>query len=100
MNRERLRRLETLVRRLAAALGRKSPPPGKPLKTIHDVIDLLNEQVEAVRNDPLAGALEKARTVAYLSSVASRVMASAQLADRVKLLEAILREREGRKQVP
>ena len=87
----RLQRLEVLVNRLAAA--KRRPPPAKPLKTIHDVIELLDEQVQAVRADPNAGTLEKARLIGYLSSIAGRIIKTGELADYLQLMEELLKER-------
>jgi hypothetical protein len=39
------------------------------LKTAADVLQLLEEQVEAVRAEPEAGTLEKARTIGCLAGV-------------------------------
>ncbi len=50
MIQRRLRRLEVLVERLAAALRGQPAPAPRRLQTAQDVIDLLQEQVEAVRN--------------------------------------------------
>jgi hypothetical protein len=96
MIRDRVRRLEALVGRLAAVLRGDAAPPAQPMKTIHDVIELLNEQVQAVRADRAAGALEKARLLGYLCSTAARVIKTGDLDDRVKLLEAILKVRDAK----
>jgi hypothetical protein len=65
------------------------------LRTARDVIDLLQEQVAAVRDAPEAGPLEKARCLAYLAGVALKAIEAGNLAARVEMLEAVLRQREG-----
>src|SRR5919199_6167981 len=40
------------------------------LKTAHDVLALLEEQVHAIRAEPAAGTLEKARAIGYLAGIA------------------------------
>jgi hypothetical protein len=40
------------------------------LKTARDVLALIEEQVNAVRDEPEAGTLEKARAVGFLAGVA------------------------------
>lgn len=64
------------------------------LQTAHDVIDLLQEQVAAVRADDEAGTLEKARTVGYLAGVALRAIEAGDLAQRLEALEAVLKKRK------
>jgi len=61
-------------------------------------IRVLEEQVEAVRAEPGAGALEKARAVGYLAGVALRAIEAGNLAARIEMLEAVLkqRDRDGR----
>ena len=56
MHKPRLRRLESLVEILEEQLGRgpRSLPPRR-LQTAQDVIDLLQQQVAAVRADRKAG---------------------------------------------
>jgi hypothetical protein len=75
MIQQRLRRLEVLVERLAAALrGSAAAPLPRPLQTARDVIALLQEQVEAIRAAAEAGAVEKARAIGYLAGIARRVI--------------------------
>jgi hypothetical protein len=63
----RLRRIESLLDLLGGLTrGRRTLPPRR-LQTAQDVIDLLQEQVEAVRHESLADPLEKARAVGYLA---------------------------------
>jgi hypothetical protein len=65
------------------------------LKTAADVLNLLEEQVEAVRAEPEAGTLEKARTVGYLAGVALKAIEAGNLAARIEMLEAVLKQRNG-----
>jgi hypothetical protein len=65
------------------------------LQTAQDVIDLLQEQVEAVRGDREAGTLEKARTIGYLAGIALRAIEAGNLVARVEMLEAVLKQRTG-----
>jgi hypothetical protein len=69
------------------------------LKTAADVLALLQEQVEAVRVEPEAGTLEKARTIGYLAGVALKAIEAGNLAARIEMLEAVLkqRNREGKR---
>jgi hypothetical protein len=50
-----------------------SIPLGFKLNTAQDILDLLAEQISAVKN-PLAGTLEKARTIGYLASISLRAV--------------------------
>jgi hypothetical protein len=65
------------------------------LKTAADVLHLLEEQVEAVRAETSAGALEKARTIGYLAGIALRAIEAGNLAARIEMLEAVLKQRNG-----
>ncbi|MFL5340569.1 MAG: hypothetical protein ACJ8F7_10505 [Gemmataceae bacterium] len=64
------------------------------LKTAADVLALLEEQVNAVRADVDAGTLEKARTVGFLGSIALRAIEAGNLAARIEMLEAVLKQRK------
>ena len=69
------------------------------LQTAQDVIDLLEEQVEAVRAEAEAGALEKARTIGFLAGVALKAIEAGNLAARIEMLERVLKQRsEAEKQ--
>jgi hypothetical protein len=92
---DRLRRLEGLLSRLAALLRGRAVPPPRRRQTAQDVIDLLQEQVEAVRADTTAGTLEKARAIAYLAGVARKAIETGTLAARLETLEAVLKQRQG-----
>ncbi len=63
------------------------------LKTAADVLELLQEQVEAVRAEQEAGTLEKARVVGYLAGVALKAIEAGNLAARIEALEAVLKQR-------
>jgi hypothetical protein len=65
------------------------------LKTAADVLELLQEQVEAVRAEPEAGTLEKARVVCYLAGIALKAIEAGNLAARIEMLEAVLKQRNG-----
>jgi hypothetical protein len=65
------------------------------LQTAQDVIDLLQEQVEAVRGEQEAGTLEKARTIGYLAGIALKAIENGNLAARLEALETILKQRSG-----
>jgi hypothetical protein len=70
------------------------PPPVR-LQAAADVLALLAEQVQAVRADTQAGTLEKARTVGYLAGIALRAIEAGNLAARIEMLEAVLKQRNG-----
>jgi hypothetical protein len=65
------------------------------LKTADDVLRLLEEQVEAVRVEQEAGTLEKARAIGYLAVVALKAIEAGNLAARIEVLEAVLKQRNG-----
>ena len=63
------------------------------LKTARDVLALIEEQVNAVRDEPEAGTLEKARAVGYLAGIALKAVEVADLSARVEAVERVLRGR-------
>jgi hypothetical protein len=65
------------------------------LKTAADVLDLLEEQIAAVRGDQEAGILEKARCIGFLAGVSLKAIDVGNLAARVEMLESVLRQRNG-----
>jgi len=94
MLRARIGRLETLLDRLTVALRGTAPAVPRRLQTARDVIDLLEEQVEAVRAETGASTLEKARVIGYLVAIARKSIETGNLAARVEMLETILKLRE------
>ena len=91
MRKQRIRRLETLVERLDAA----DKPPPRRLQTAQDVIDLVEEQVEALRAERWVGTVQKARAIGYLAGIARKAIETGNLAARVEMLEAVLKQRAG-----
>ena len=65
------------------------------LKTAQDVLALIEEQVNAVREEPEAGTLEKARAVGYLAGIALKAVEVVDLSGRVEALEQVLRKRKA-----
>lgn len=64
------------------------------LKTARDVLELIAEQVAAVRAETEAGTLEKARVVGYLAGIALRAVEVADLSDRLEAVEKVLKQRK------
>jgi len=66
---------ELVRQRLGDLLGllKRDPARAKAaVATAQDVIDLLSDQIEAVRLENTAGTLERARTIGFLAGIASR----------------------------
>ena len=63
------------------------------LKTAADVPAVLEMQIDAVRQDARDGSLEKARLIGRLAAVALKAVEAGNLAARVEMLEAVLRQR-------
>jgi hypothetical protein len=59
------------------------------------VLQLLAEQVEAVRAEKDAGTLEKARAIGYLAGISLKAIEAGNLAARIEMLEAVLKQRNG-----
>src|SRR5262249_46802573 len=95
MLKQRVRRLESLVKGAGLAGGKRTNPPPRRLQTAQDLIDLLQEQVEALRADAWAGTLPKARAIGFLAGIARKAIADGQVAARIEMLEAVLKRRAG-----
>jgi hypothetical protein len=65
------------------------------LQRAADVLALLDEQVDAVRNETEAGTLEKARCIGYLAGVALKAIEAGDLAARLEAVESVLKSRNG-----
>jgi len=57
------------------------------------VIDLLSEQIEAVRLEDTAGTLERARTIGFLAGIALKAIETGNIAARLEALEFVLKAR-------
>lgn len=73
--------------------GQTQLPPSFRLKAAQDVLLLLEEQVNAVRDDLEAGTLEKARAIGYLCGIALKAVETAGLEARIEALEETLTQR-------
>jgi hypothetical protein len=89
MIKQRLRRIESILNQ-----GDRPTPPERELQNVQDVIDLLEEQVAAVRAAPWCSTIAKARVIGHLASVARKTMEVGFLAARIEMLEAVLKQRE------
>ncbi len=67
------------------------------LRTASDVLALLDEQVDAVRNETEAGTLEKARCIGYLAAITLKAIEAGNLSARVEALEFVLKNRNGKR---
>ena len=64
------------------------------MRTARDVLELLEQQVDAVRKDAAAGTLEKARTIGYLAGISLRAIEAGDLAVRLEAVESVLNRQE------
>jgi hypothetical protein len=76
-------------------------PGGTPLpaefrlRTAQDVIDLLSDQIEAVRDEEAVGTLERARTIGFLAGIALKAIEAGNMAARLEALESVLKARNA-----
>jgi hypothetical protein len=87
-----VRRVESLE---ARPLARIVPAEPAPLDSPADVLALLEEQMNALRADPLVEPAEKARTLGFLGGLALRAMESRDLVARLEAVERVLKLREA-----
>ena len=65
--------------------------------TARDVLEVLDEQLNAVRLDGSLGTIERARCIGGRAGVLLRAIETAGLEARMEALEAVLSERRGRR---
>ena len=75
--------------------GQTLLPPSFRLKTAQDVLALIEEQVNAVREEPDAGTLEKARCTGYLAGIALKAVEVADMSARLEAVEQVLKRRKA-----
>jgi len=92
----RVGKLEEKVPQVLAVRAVPVPTP-LPLNQPADVLELLAEQVNAVRSDRCADPTERARTLGMLASVALRTMELRDLAARLEAVERVLKLRRDQK---
>lgn len=93
MNRFRLRRIEAILSRLTTPQQESAAVAPRSLRSAHDVIALLHEQIEALRAAWWIGTLEKARAIGYLASISRKAIETGKVAARLEELEAVLQQR-------
>ena len=74
--------------------GQTQVPSEFRLKTAQDILNLLAEQVAAVRDAEDTSVIEKARTIGFLLNISLRAVESGDISSRVEALEAALRHRK------
>jgi hypothetical protein len=74
--------------------GQTRIPSEFRIKTARDVLNLLAEQIQAVRDDVKSGTLEKARCIGYLGGIALKAVEISDLSDRVEAVEKVLKQRK------
>ena len=74
--------------------GTTQVPGAFRLKSAQDVIALLGEQLDAVRDEHEAGTLEKARCIGYLAGIALKAIEAGNMAARLEALEVALKQRK------
>ncbi len=74
--------------------GTSPVPIAFRLKTAADALALIEEQVNAVRQEKEANTMEKARTIGYLASVALKAIEAGNIAARIEMLETVLKQRK------
>ena len=75
--------------------GQTLIPMSFRLKTAQDALALIEEQVNAVREESEAGTLEKARCIGYLAGIALKAVEAADLSARLEAVEQVLRRRKA-----
>jgi hypothetical protein len=71
-----------------------SLPTSFRLKRAEDILNLLSEQIEAVKNEAEAGTLEKARCIGYLAGIALKAVEATNIESRLAAVEEILKGRK------
>jgi hypothetical protein len=61
------------------------------MKTAQDILSLLAEQVAAVRSEPEASTLEKARCIGYLCGIGLKAVECTEIEGRITALENLIK---------
>ena len=98
-NRESNRTYQRDYKRLHRAGDCRTPgqtqlPSEFRLQTAQDILALLAEQIGAVRAEPSAGTLEKARVIGFLAGAALKAVEVSDLSSRLEAMEAVLKARK------
>ena len=88
-----VRRVQDLEGRALARVG--VPADRVPVAVPADVLAVLAEQVNAVRADPSADPVERARTLGFLAGIALRAMEQGETRARLESLERVLKLRQA-----
>lgn len=64
------------------------------IRTAQDVLNLLAEQIGAVRAETSASTLEKARVIGFLAGAALKAVEVSDLAGRLEAMESVLKARK------
>ncbi|QBS38736.1 hypothetical protein E1B22_12585 (plasmid) [Thermaerobacter sp. FW80] len=80
---------------LSQTPGQTPVPAPFRVQVAQRILDILMEQMEAVRNDPEAGTLEKARCISYVAGAALKAVEVADLSARIEALEEALQQQKG-----
>ena len=75
--------------------GQTLVPVAFRLQTARDVLALLEEQVQAVRDADAITTLERARCMGYLAGGALKAIEAGDMAARVEALESVLKRRSA-----
>lgn len=94
------REYQKQYKRMRRTGGRQTPcqtllPMPFRLRTAHDVLILLEQQINAVVGEDAASTLEKARTVGYLAGISLKAVEVTELASRIDSLEMVLKRRKS-----
>jgi hypothetical protein len=81
----------------ADAPAKASRPSPVRVQCARDLLRLLEEQLNALRQDGALSTLERARGIGALAGVALRAIETADLEDRVQSLERVLAQRRPRR---
>lgn len=92
------RRAYQRARKRQDRAGESSPrvllvSPEESVETAQDVLDVLAEQVTAVRRDASLSTVERARCVGYLCSILLRAVETRDVVERLARVEDVLKER-------
>lgn len=64
------------------------------IQTAQDVLDMLNQQVNAVLSDPEVATLERARCITYMASSMLKAIEQVAIIPRLEALEDVMRTRK------
>lgn len=92
MLKKRIQRMEAVAKRCVRA-DTSCLTAASKIRKPKDLLNLLDEQIDAIRATPWAGPMQKAQAIGVLAGIARKVLDDHTISARIEMLEAVLKAR-------